>query len=118
MLGCGVVNPDAQIRVFVECESMHHIKKAFAACEPIEQYTVGCYKVDLYLKGVKIAVECDEHGHRGFEKAKESFRQSYIEKSVDCKFVRFNPDAQEFDIMTVIARIVQLITSTFSGSRM
>jgi hypothetical protein len=73
------------------------------------QYTIGSYRIDLYFPDLKIAVECDELGHRDRDKTKEHARQSYIEKQLNCKFFRFNPDTKDFDIFKTIGALTRLI---------
>lgn len=83
--------------------------KAFE-CETIEpQFNIGSYRIDLYFPDYKIAVECDEFGHSDRTQSEEIGRQLYIENRLSCDFVRFNPDAKDFDIFQVIGRINRMI---------
>ena len=90
---------------------MEQLLKAFQACSPVQQYKVGPYKVDMYLPKANIAVECDEYDHQKYDVVTETNRQLYIEKQLQCRFVRFNPYNMDFDIMSVIAAVVNLLTS-------
>ena len=67
------------------------------------------YRVDLYFPGLKIAVECDEQGHRGRDPNYELRRQAAIEEKMGCKFLRYNPDARGFDIDNVIRELGVMI---------
>lgn len=73
------------------------------------QFPVGKYRIDLYFKEYRIAIECDENGHNDRDQTKELERQMFIEKELKCTFVRFNPDEENFDIDNVINRIQAII---------
>ena len=49
------------------------------------------YFLDLYLPDLKIAVECDEHDHQGYNQDEEQIRQQRIEEFLGCKFIRYIP---------------------------
>lgn len=72
-------------------------------------YPVGPYKVDLYLLDLKVAIECDEQGHKNRNKLMEEWRQKVIEEESKCQFIRFNPDETNFNVGNVINRIITLI---------
>lgn len=105
------IEDKVSVRVFVECEVMEQLLKAFLACSPVQQYKVGPYKVDMYLPKANIVVECDEYDHQKYNVVTEKNRQFYIEKQLQCRFVRFDPYNMDFDIMSVIAAVVKLLTS-------
>lgn len=67
------------------------------------------YRVDLYFRDYRIAVECDEKGHRNRNKVYERERQEAISEKLRCTFVRYNPHAPDFDIEKVIREIGALI---------
>ncbi|KAK9827114.1 hypothetical protein WJX74_006939 [Apatococcus lobatus] len=62
--------------------------------------------IDLYLRKLKIAIECDENNHSAYDQLRESQRQKFIEEELGCTFVRFNPYAQGFSVGDPIAAIV------------
>ena len=74
-----------------------------------EQYTVDGYRIDLYFPIHKLAIECDELGHKDRDIGYEVTRQKYIETKLGCTFIRYNPDAKEFDIFSVINSIMKYI---------
>jgi very-short-patch-repair endonuclease len=85
----------------------------------IRDYRVYEYKVDLYLLDWKIAVECDEEGHQNrqkYPKREEETRQQFIESHLGCKFVRFNPQEDDFLIGKVINEILSIHFLTESQS--
>ena len=43
---------------------LSHVQEAFKGEEMIEQYHVDGYRIDLYFPEYKLAIECDEFGHR------------------------------------------------------
>lgn len=92
-----------------EQETMHTLIASFKNYDPKTQYNVGRYRVDLYLPSIRIAIECDELGHKGYCDVEEGIRQSYIEKELGCTFVRFNPDTKDFNIGDVICEVLRLI---------
>ena len=62
----------------------------------IHQFAVGKYWIDLYFPRYKLAIECDEFGHRDRDIGYEVERQKHIGKLLNCTFVRFNTDAKDF----------------------
>lgn len=70
----------------------------------ITQFCIGTYRLDMCFTDYKIAIECDEYGHKKRDSDYELERQKYIE-SKGYKFIRFNPDDTEFDINKVIGMI-------------
>ena len=68
------------------------------------RFNIGSYRIDLYFLDRKLAIECDK-GNRS--QSEETARQQYIKNVLSCKFIRFNPDEKNFDILKVIGRIVK-----------
>jgi very-short-patch-repair endonuclease len=71
----------------------------------MKQYPVDGYKIDLYLPNLKLAVECDEQGHKNYDIVEHNARQVYIEKKEQCSFIRFNPHEKNFNVGHVINKI-------------
>ena len=59
----------------------------------------------MYFSEHKFAEEIDEKGHIDRNQNKENERQTKIEKRINCKFHRINPDAENFDIFVEISKI-------------
>lgn len=78
--------------------------------ESFQQFKVGNYRIDLYIPEYKIAIECDEFNHSKYIE-EEILRQIYIEETLGCQFIRFNPDEENFNIFKVIQRIYILINT-------
>ncbi len=97
------------IAVTKEQKTIGQIVRAFKHLRTIAQYRVAPYYIDLYFPDQRIAVECDEEGHRRYTREVENHRQTFIERALGCAFVRFNPDANGFNIGDVIHRIMMLV---------
>ena len=72
------------------------------------QYPVGPYKIDLYLRDLKIVVECDEMKHRTYSKLNEAIREQFIKEKLDCKFLRYDPARPE-QVGGIINKIIRSI---------
>jgi very-short-patch-repair endonuclease len=90
----------------IETDAMRIIAAAVAHLDPVPQYSVGPYRVDLYLRAARIAVECDEIGHVDKDAVLDGKRQAFIEAELSCQFVRFDPQSHGFNIGNVIAEII------------
>ena len=71
--------------------------------EYIPQYSVGNYKIDLYIHKYNIVIEIDEKEHK-YKQGYDRKRQNYIENQIHCKFIRVNEGES---CGSVIARIVK-----------
>ena len=69
-------------------------------------------KTDMYFSEHELVVEIDEKEHIDRNQNKENGRQIKIEKSLNCKFHRINPDAEHFDIFVEISKIQNYITKS------
>jgi len=82
------------------------ISKAFKHLRQEFQFPIGKYKIDLYFPDVNIAIECDEFGHRGYDKQLEEKRENFIKQKLGCKIIRYNPDKKDFNVGDVINEIM------------
>lgn len=105
----------SDISITKEQITIGQIKKAFKNVRALQQYRVAQYRVDLYFPDYRIAVECDEGGHRSYTREEEVKRQKYIEENLDCIFVRYNPDDPAFNIGDVIHQIIALVYKDRKG---
>ena len=85
------------------------LSEAFSDCEPCPQFYCFGYRIDLYLAKPRIAIECDENGHKCYGFSKESVREQKIKDALGCSFVRFNPYDADFNLGVVIRRIRDLV---------
>ncbi|KAK9864118.1 hypothetical protein WJX84_008560 [Apatococcus fuscideae] len=106
MLGCDMEDIELEMKEITEEEVCGDIARAFVAFQPMKQLSIGPYRIDLYLRKLKIAIECDENNHSAYDQLRESQRQKFIEEELGCTFVRFNPYAQGFSVGDPIAAIV------------
>ena len=83
--------------------------KVFRGEKIIFQHTIGKHRIDLYFPDHKLAIECDEFGHKDRYLKKEIRRQIYLERKLKCKFIRYNPDMKGFNIFDTINEIFQHI---------
>lgn len=93
-----------------EGQTLNAIMQAFNGENMECQLYVSPYKVDLYFKDYKLAIECDEDGHSDRDMEKEKLRQLFIEDKLNCNFIRYNPDDTNFNIFEVINRIFVYIS--------
>ena len=69
------------------------------------QYSVLGYRIDLYFRDYKLAVEVDKKGHKDRNIDHEIKIQKALEKELRCEFIRINPDAKDFNIFKTINEI-------------
>ena len=80
----------------------------FESLGPIKQYRCGVYHIDLYFPAQKVAVECDE-SHDQYCPIKEHQRQEFIERTLECRFVRYKPQAADFSVYSLMAKLMPLL---------
>jgi very-short-patch-repair endonuclease len=97
------------VRTYIEEEIHENILKVFSE-DFVQQYTVLGYKIDLYSIKYKIAIECDEY-HESYNQKNENNRQKEITKELNCKWIRYKPYNEHFDIFILIKDIYKLIQS-------
>jgi very-short-patch-repair endonuclease len=97
------------LSAFQEQDLVRIIEAAFADLQPVRQFTVHGYRIDLYLAKVNIAIECDEHGHSQYNNKNEDIREKRIKSALGCSFVRFNPNEPGFNLGDVILAIRELV---------
>jgi very-short-patch-repair endonuclease len=83
------------------------IRESLKIFNPIEQFQVLNYKIDLYLPKYKIAIECDEYCHKD-HKLEDAIRQEEIENILHCKFIRFEP-TRDLNVGIIINKILKEI---------
>jgi very-short-patch-repair endonuclease len=69
------------------------------------------YRVDLYFPDQRVVVECDEHDHDDRDPEYERRREEDLKRALNCTFVRFNPDADDFCLAKLISRILHALTT-------
>ena len=81
------------------------IKEALSIFNPVEEYRVLNYKIDLYFPNHNIAIECDEYFHKD-KLLEDGIRQEEIENELGCKFIRFEP-RKDLNVGIVINNILK-----------
>ena len=94
-----------------EQRTLLQIMQAFNGEDMQRQYPVsrGKYRIDLYFPKYKLAIECDEFGHSDRPEGYDETRQEYIKNELNCRFIRYNPDSDNFSIFNVINNIINYI---------
>ena len=86
--------------------------QVFAREKRLQQHKVLKYYIDLYFPDYQLAIEVDEKGHQDRDEHKEEERENTIKQKLKCKFIRINPDRENFNIYTEIDRIYNHIIKT------
>lgn len=94
-----------------EQSTLLQIMQAFNGEDMQRQYPVsrGKYRIDLYFPKYKLAIECDEFGHFDRPEGYDETREEYIKNELNCRFIRYNPDSDNFSIFNVINNIINYI---------
>ena len=69
------------------------------------QYSVLGYRIDLCFDKYKLAIEVDEKSHKDRNINHEIERKKALERELDCKFIRIDPDEEDFNISKAINEI-------------
>ena len=69
------------------------------------QYSVLGYRIDLYFHKYTLATEVDEKGHIDRNINHEIETQKALERELDCKFIRIDPDEKHLNIFKAINEI-------------
>jgi len=94
---------------FEEMATLAPLMEVFDGQDMVQQFAIGCYRIDLYFPEHQIAVECDERGHADRDTTKERERQDNITEQLGCRWIRFDPHVPGFCILRVANRIVRLL---------
>ena len=86
-----------------------NIVSSFEAKNMQTQYNVLSYGIDSYFHDYNPATEIDEHGHIDRSIDYEIKRQKAIEQELGCKFLRIEPDKEDFDILRTVTEIFRHI---------
>lgn len=93
--------------ISIESKTIGFIKRCFRDEDMIQQYSVGCFRIDLYFPKYKIAVECDEKSvHSSFEQLqKDKEREALIKSELGCIFIRYRPEENDMELADVVYEI-------------
>ena len=73
------------------------------------QYSVLVYRIDLYFHDYKLAIETNEKSDSDRNIDYEIKKQKAIERELRCKFIRIDPEKEDFDIFKSINEIFRHI---------
>ena len=82
----------------IEKTTLESLRDTFEGENIQTHYKVFGHEIDLYSYDYKIAVEIDEKDHQDRDISREIERQKALEKELGCKFIRINPDKENFNI--------------------
>lgn len=72
----------------------NEVLAVLSQCLPFKieyQYRVGAYRLDAFIPRLRLAVQIDEHGHRGYDAGDEkAYDEALRDNNIVC--LRFNPD--------------------------
>lgn len=109
MLGIDVI-----ICPSIESKTIEIIAKAFKHLNPVQQFFVSGYRIDLYFPLHRISVECDESHHQRRLELDQK-RQDVITSILGCTWVRYNPESQGFCVGDIINKIMLQIYCDFAN---
>ena len=95
---------------------LNSIKDTFEGEDMQSQYKVLGYRIDLYFRKYKLAIEVDELGHADRNINNEIERQKALERELNCVFIRINPDEKDFNIFKPINEIYRHIKKSSKQS--
>jgi hypothetical protein len=73
----------------------------------IKEFHCAGYRIDLWFPKLRIAVECDEHKHEGYDSDSERIRTYDIKEKLGCTFFRYDPYAEGFDVANMINQFLR-----------
>ena len=92
-----------------EGSTIYTIQKVFEGISMKQQFSIGSCRIDLYFYEDKLAIKWDEHDHKDRYINYERRRQAFTEDLLNCKFIRYNSDAEDFTTERVLNKIFQYI---------
>ena len=72
-------------------------------------YKALSYRIELYLHDYKLPIKIDENGHSDRNIEYKINQQKAIYQEFGCKFIRIDPDKEDFDIFRALNQIVRQI---------
>lgn len=97
-------------REFAEPRTIAAIQACFPQYPATRQYPVRAggqsYYIDLYFPAQRVAVECDERGHTGYDQDAERLREQRLRATLDCQFVRYDPAVDLVDAIIELRRLL------------
>lgn len=95
----------------IETETIRVIEAAFSHLNPVDQFFVDGYRIDLYFPTQRVAVECDEtHHNKTVNREADEERRLKITNILGCSWVRYAPHEPGFNIGKVINQLIQKLS--------
>lgn len=79
------------------------------------QFSCGDYSIDMYIHKYKLAIEIDENNHTDRDSEYEKNREEFIKNSLNCKFLRFNPDGKDCYISQLILDLLKMFNDKINN---
>ncbi|MGL6343615.1 MAG: hypothetical protein ACRC80_31280 [Waterburya sp.] len=86
-------------------ESINTILQFFSNLHVVAEYNIANYRIDIYFPAHRLAIECDEYGHKNYNSKQESERESFIANALECDFIRYDPYNKNFNIFELLKEI-------------
>ena len=81
------------------------ITKAFSTEKILPQHSILSYQIDLYFPKNELTIKVDEKGHIDRDEKEQIERKMALEKQLAFRFIRTNPDAENYDIFVKTGKI-------------
>ena len=95
--------PEGNEGVSIETDIIKCILTTFDGNKMKTQYNIGDYYIDLYFPDYLLAIECDELHHNNCKnKIQDDIRALCINKTLGCRFIRFNPYEKSFNLFVLL----------------
>lgn len=72
------------------------------------QFSCGDYSIDMYIHKYKLAIEIDENNHNDRDPEYEKNREEFIKNTLNCKFIRFDPDGKDCFISKLLLDLLKI----------
>jgi prophage antirepressor-like protein/very-short-patch-repair endonuclease len=72
------------------------------------QFSCGDYSIDMYIHKYKLAIEIDENNHSDRDPEYEKNREEFIKNTLNCKFIRFDPDGKDCFISKLLLDLLKI----------
>ena len=83
----------------IEKTTLESLRDTFEGENIQARYKVLEYEIDLYFHDYKLTLEIDEKDNQDRDIICERERQKPLQKELGCKFIRINPDKENFKFL-------------------
>lgn len=89
----------------IEAETIKCIEDCFFNETILREYIIKPYRVDLYFPEYCLIVECDENAHKRHQVDDRNREEDIINLYPNVKFIRYRPQAKNFNVFEICGRI-------------